>query len=505
VFKIRVIAFLPLLMASSLLSVSIAGRYSTQNSGTSLGVFEGSGDVGSVLHAGSAEYDPQTKTYTVTGSGENMWFANDDFQFVWKKVSGDVTLTADVSLLGVGGDNHRKAVLMIRQSLDGDSLYAGAALPGDGLTSLQFRDQQGGTTHEIQANVSGPRRLRLMKRGDRFYVWFAGAGEPLQFAGGSTRVPLTGTYYVGIGVCAHNKVASQKASFANVEIVTGDQPATAPAQYSTLETITVGSTDARATYVSGDKIQSPNWSPDGEMLLFNSNGGIYRVAVAGGKAEPIDTGLRGCNSSHGISPDGALLAVSAQHSSDGQSAIYIVPATGGKPRSLVSQAPAFFHGWSPDGSTVAFSGMKAGALNVYTIPAAGGPANQLTAVGEINDGPEFSPDGKFIYFASNRGGSMQIWHMLTDGSEPQQVTSDEEWNNAFAHVSPDGKQLVFLSYPRAETVYPDDRYVELRVLSLADQKVKLLAKLVGGRGTIDAPSWSPDSKRLAFVSYQSIQ
>jgi TolB protein len=496
---LKTAALLPFLLASCLASLS------STDSASSIGAFDGNADVGTVLHAGSADYDPQIKVYTVTGSGENMWSTNDAFQFVWRKVSGDVTLTADVSLVGTGGDNHRKAVLMVRQSLDADAPYADAALHGDGLTSLQFRDQKGATTHEVQANVSGPRRLRLMKRGDRFYLWTAGAGEPLQFAGGSTLVPLTGTFYAGIGVCAHNKDAVQTASFANVEVVAGREVASAPAQYSTLETITIASTDARATYVSPDVIGSPNWSPDGTMLVFNRDGGMERVAVAGGRAEPIDTGLRGGNNSHGISPDGTLLAVSAERAVDAPSDIYIVPVDGGQPRRLASQMDSYFHGWSPDGNTISFSGRVSGKLNVYTIPAVGGQVKELTETGTFNDGPEFSPDGKFIYFSSDRNGSMQIWRMLSDGSEPQQVTTDEDWNNAFPHVSPDGKQLVFLSYPRTDKGYPMSEDVQLRLMSLTDQKVKVLAKFVGGRGTIDAPSWSPDSKRLAFISYQSIQ
>jgi len=505
VSKLRTVALLPLFLSCSLPGPSIANNHPPQDSASSLGVFEGNGDVGTVLHAGSADFDPQTKVYTLTGSGENMWFANDAFQFVWKKVSGDVTLTADVSLVGTGGDNHRKAVLMIRQSLDADAPYADAALHGDGLTSLQFRDQKGATTHEVQANVSGPKRLRLMKRGDRFYLWTAGAGEPLQFAGGSTLVRLTGDYYVGIGVCAHNKDAVQKASFANGEVVAGGQVAPAPVRYSTLETIAVTSTDARATYVSPDLIGSPNWSPDGKTLLFNRNGGIERVAVAGGRAEPIDTGPPRCNNSHGISPDGTLLAFSTEHAIDGRSDTYIVPVGGGQPRRLVSQMDSYFHGWSPDGSAISFSGLVSGKWNVYTIPAVGGQVKQLTGTSTFNDGPEFSPDGKFIYFSSDRSGSTQIWRMLTDGSEPQQVTTDEDWNNAFPHVSPDGRQLVFLSYPPGNRGYPTIEDVLLRVISLADQKTKVLAKFVGGMGTIDSPSWSPDSKRLAFVSYQNIQ
>ncbi len=479
--------------------------YATQDS-TTLGVFEGNGDVGPVLHAGSAEYDQQTKTYTVTGSGENMWFASDAFQFAWKKVSGDVTITADISLLGAGGDNHRKAVLMIRQSLDADAPYADAAMHGDGLTSLQFRDEKGVNTHEVQANVSGPARLRLMKRGDRFYLWTAAAGESLQFAGGSALVPITGDYYVGIGVCAHNKDAVQKASFSNVEIITGRQPAALPTRYSTLETVAVASTDARATYVSDDFIESPNWSPDGKTLIFNGNAQIQRVDVRGGKASTVQTGLVGCNSSHGFSPDGTLLAVSAAFAVDGRSDTYVVPMNGGQTKRLVSEMPSFFHGWSPDGSTISFSGLVSGKSNVYTIPAAGGQAKQLTDTGAFNDGPEFSPDGKFIYFTSNRGGgSMQIWRMKVDGGEPQQVTNGEGWNNAFPHVSPDGTQIVFLSFPRSTKSYPSNEDVQLRVMSLADQKVKVLAKFVGGAGSMDSPSWSPDSKRVAFVSHQMIQ
>src|SRR5678816_3025849 len=146
-----------------------------QGAPPSIGVFENHGDIGTVLHAGSAAYDPSSKTYTLAGSGENMWFTADAFQFVWKKVSGDVTLTADVSFIGAGVNPHRKAVLMVRQSLDADSAYADLALHGSGLTSLQYRDGKGATTHEIQANISAPKKLRLEKRGG--YVYMALARE----------------------------------------------------------------------------------------------------------------------------------------------------------------------------------------------------------------------------------------------------------------------------------------------------------------------------------------
>ena len=131
-----------------------------------LGLFEDHTDVGSVLHPGSVAYDASKQDYTVTGSGSNMWFAEDAFQFVWKKVSGDVTLTANISFANSGGNPHKKAVLIVRQSLDPDSTYADVALHGNGLTSLQYRDEKGTNTREIQSSVSGRRRLRTQVQRD---------------------------------------------------------------------------------------------------------------------------------------------------------------------------------------------------------------------------------------------------------------------------------------------------------------------------------------------------
>ncbi len=121
-----------------------------------VGIFEGHQDVGTVLHPGSTSYDAAKQSYTVTGSGDNMWFGMDDFQFAWKKVSGDVAISADIAFVGEKGNNHRKAVLMIRQSLDGNSPAVDIARHGDGLTSLQFRDAAGADDHEVQSNVVGP-------------------------------------------------------------------------------------------------------------------------------------------------------------------------------------------------------------------------------------------------------------------------------------------------------------------------------------------------------------
>ena len=146
------------------------------------GIFEGSGDIGAVLHKGSVEYDAAQKSYKVTGSGENVWGTADGFFFVWKKISGDVSISADISFATKTGEEHKKAVLMLRQSLDADSAYADIAAHGAGLTSLQSREAKGAATHEVQANVSAvPKHLQIIKRGDYFYMSLAGDGETSAF------------------------------------------------------------------------------------------------------------------------------------------------------------------------------------------------------------------------------------------------------------------------------------------------------------------------------------
>ncbi len=205
-----------MLFATVVVSSLLCAAWS-QSSATPVGIFEGRGDVGVVLHAGSVDYDPAKGTYTISGSGENMWLAADAFQFAWKKVSGDVTLTADISFLTKTGNEHKKAVLMLRQSLDADAVYADVALHASGLTSLQFRDEKGALTREVQSNLSAPRRLRIAKRGDYVYMSLSNDGEPKP-AGGWLRIPLQGTFYVGLGVCSHDKDVVEQAVFSNVEL-----------------------------------------------------------------------------------------------------------------------------------------------------------------------------------------------------------------------------------------------------------------------------------------------
>jgi len=470
--------------------------------GEEAGIFESHGDVGVVLHKGSVEFDAGSKTYRVTGSGENIWGAADALQFVWKKVSGDVSITADVTFTTTGGDPHKKAVLMIRQSLDADAAYADAAVHVSGLTSLQAREEKGAATHEVQSNVSAPRRVRITKIGSYFHMSVGAERGELQFAGGSMKVPLQDPFYVGIGVSAHNKDAIETAVFRNVEITSA--PSGTPKLYSTLETITVASTDRRVTYVGPGRLEAPNWTRD-NLLIFNGDGRLRRIAVDGGKPETIDSGFATrINNDHVLSPDGTMIGISDQSQGDRRSAIYVLPAGGGAPRKVSEKTPSYLHGWSPDGKTLAFCGERDGNFDIYTIPAEGGVETRLTTAEGLDDGPEYSPDGKYIYFNSVRSGLMQIWRMKADGAEQEQVTPDDGFNNWFAHVSPDGSRLVFLTYERSVAGHPENKDVMLRLMTLANRRITVLTKLFGGQGTINVPSWSPDGRRLAFVSYQLI-
>jgi dipeptidyl aminopeptidase/acylaminoacyl peptidase len=399
------------------------------------------------------------------------------------------------------------------------------------LISLQYRDLPGGITREVQANLllSGqqarlgsaggppggapasavfPVRVGLQRQGEVFSLTAPEAGTAGPFirfdpAGAFIRVKLADPLYVGIGVCAHDNKVLETAKFSQLRLRRRQAVSGERVLHCTLETVNIASKDRRAIYHTLDHIEAPNWSRDGRYFLFNSGGRIYRLPVTGGRPEPVDTGFAGrCNNDHGLSPDGAQLAISDQ-SRGGQSLIYLLPATGGAPRQITAQGPSYWHGWSPDGSTLAFCGERNREFDIYTIPVEGGEEKRLTTAKGLDDGPDYSPDGKFIYFNSERTGSMQIWRMQADGSRQEQVTSDD-LNNWFPHPSPDGKWLVFLAYEKGITGHPANQPVRLRLMPVAGGPIQDLARLFGGQGTINVSSWSPDTKSVAFVGYELV-
>lgn len=282
----------------------------------------------------------------------------------------------------------------------------------------------------------------------------------------------------------------------------GHSHAQAPAGVqSYLETIDIRTGKRTVVYSTAGLLESPNWSKDGRYLLYNKQGRLYRYWLSDRITDelPFDSSLP-ANNDHGFSPDGSQLAISA---GDGSSHIYTASAEGGPLRQLTGQSPSYWHGWSPDGKTLAFAGQRNGDFDIYTIPADGGPEKRLTREKGLDDGPDYSPDGQYIYFNSYRTGRMQIWRMKADGSDPEQLT-DDRYANWFPHPSPNGNQVVFLSFTEdQQQEHPFGRNVQLRLLDIVSQTVRDLTPVFfGGQGTINVPSWSPDGRRLAFVSYR---
>jgi hypothetical protein len=471
-----------------------------------LGLFSKDSDVGHPRKAGSAEYLGERGRYVVSGGGANMWFTNGDaFHFVWRQMSGDVSLGAAIEWITPSGAEHRKACLIIRQSLEPDSAYADAVVHGNGLTALQFRESKGAMTHEIEANVSSAGRVRIEKRGGYVSMSLATEHEAWHRAGGSFPMAFREPFYVGLAVCAHDDNALQECAFTQVELTALPPPPAVFAKVtSALEFISLKDLDRHVICQTSDHIEAPNWSGDGQFLVFNSGGRLYKQPIARGQPQVIDTGLAvHCNNDHGFSPDGTQLAISDQ-TEEGKSLIYIVPVGGGTPTRITRQGPSYWHGWSPDGKTLAFCGQRNGDFDIYTIPANGGNETRLTTAPGLDDGPDYSPDGKYIYFNSERTGLMQIWRMKADGSDQQQVTADDTHNHWFPHPSPNGQWIVFLSFGKEVKGHPENKDVALCRMAAGGGPIQVLTKIFGGQGTINVPSWSPDSGKIAFVSYQPV-
>jgi TolB protein len=502
------------LLVCSLLSLTAVPGLA-QAPGASLGLFEGQTDVGSVVPPGTVTHDARSGAYTISSAGANTWYRVDGCHFVWKKMSGDVSLTADISFPPVSyrheASPHRKGILMVRQSLDAGSAYVSASQHGDGMTALQYRRDRGANTQDIELNIEPPRTVRLVKRGDTFTMFLSSSGEPPHQVGATVTLHLDGPFYVGLAVTSHDVDTTDQVVFANVRLDRpADEPtAQKPVVWGTLQQIQIEDQFRRAMVLLHKPgfFESPHWSPDGRSMVINEGGRLWRVPLrtppAGGRPEPIDTGgISGCWGEHGFSPDGKWLAISCMAGGAGPD-VYLVPAAGGPARRVTNHPVSFFHGWSPDGRTIVFTSRRGGRQDIYTIHTDGGDERQLTTVGR-NDGAEYTPDGQWIYFCSDRTGLMQIWRMKPDGSQQEQVTDDDA-NNWYPHVSPDGTRMVFVSYGREETgSHPPMKDVSLRLMTFGEGSIVEVVRIVGGQGTFDSPCWAADSKHFAFVSYQML-
>jgi TolB protein len=482
-----------------------------------VGSFEAHTDIGKPKLQGDTRFIENDQVYRLKGAGYNIWFGRDEFQYAYRKISGDFILTADFEFLGTGKDPHRKVGWMVRQTLDDDAAHVSATLHGDGLTVLQWRVMRGAHMRDPEDEVFAPKKnyrtIQLERVGNTVVMRAAHWGEPLQLIGSYTGVDLPKEIFAGLFISSHNADVVEEAIAYNVRV---DKPvANTYDAYregflgSRLETMTIADGKRKIIMESRGRFEAPNWMPDGKRLLYNDqDGSLYTLPVNGGKPEKLNTGeATRNNNDHGISFDGKWLAISSHRQGlpGGGSTVYVLPLSGGSPKLITDKTPSYWHGWNPNNKEVLYVAQRDGssAYQVYKAPAKSGTETRLTNNTDYHiDGPEFSPDGKYIYYNANPTGTMQIWRMKPEGTDQEQLTFDE-YNNWFPHISPDGKWIVMISFPA--DIKPGDhpfyKRVMLRLMPLQSAGApKVIAHLYGGQGTINVPSWSPDSSSIAFVS-----
>lgn len=249
-------------------------------------------------------------------------------------------------------------------------------------------------------------------------------------------------------------------------------------------------------------IEAPNWHPD-RYLIVNGGGLIYRLDLDNAELTQIDTGFATtCNNDHGVSPDGKTLVISDATRTD-RSCIYTLPVTGGVPQRVTAETPSWWHSWSPDGARFAYAAARpAGTrIGLYTCAVDGTDERCVTDAFDHVDGPDYTSDGQWIWFNGERDGHVDLWRIRPDGTGLEQMTDDPAVN-WFPHPSPDGQQVVYLAYPEGTTGHPANLDVSLRIIPSEGGSSRHLTDLFGGQGTINVPSWAPDSQHFAFVRYR---
>jgi TolB protein len=470
------------------------------------GLFEKTEDIGNPSLHGSAGYDAAKQEYTLEGAGVNMWTNIDQFRFLYRKIKGDFIITATIRFIGKGTAEHRKIGIMARDKLTTDSRYADACVHGDILSSLQFRPTDGANTDQVTLSVYHPTDIALRRTGNVFTFSAAVRGE--NYKSVSKELILNDEVYAGLFICSHTDTVKEKAVFSNVRIIKPAAKDFRPYRDyigSHIEVMDIQTGYRKILHSAPNSLQAPNWTKDGKHLIYNAEGLLYKYNLGNGAITTLNSGFANQNNNdHVLSFDGKQLAISHHVGESRVSTIYTLPVTGSdKPTqmTLPSSGHSYLHGWSPDGKKLIFTGQRNNQFDIWQIDIATKKETALTNSSTLDDGPEYSPDGKYIYFNSVRTGTMKLWRMKADGSNPEQLTFDE-YNDWFPHISPDGKWIVYISFPKDidPTDHPFYKDVYIRLMPVAGGVPRTIAYVYGGQGTINVPSWSPDSKQIAFVS-----
>lgn len=183
-----------------------------------VGQFDNSTEVGGALVPGTASYDPANRQYTITAAGYNIWYQRDEFHYLWKKMSGDVSLAASVNWPNIDDFHDRKVALVIRDSLDDDSRQIMAAQHGNGMVHIAWRAEKTGQMTDIEYRSArqplagtaekGPQtfhpvRFGIEKKGDAFQLYVSWQGEPIHPEGAPVTFKTDGPFYVGVGFTSH--------------------------------------------------------------------------------------------------------------------------------------------------------------------------------------------------------------------------------------------------------------------------------------------------------------
>lgn len=374
-----------------------------------LGPFNTVSDIGEVSRNTLVTYDRSSGIYFISAAGENLWGERDAFGFVSKEMKGDVSIGARVRFMSKGGHEHRKAGVMLRQSLAPDSVYVDAVVHGDGLTSLQYRAQTGGPTREIQCAREAPTALRLEKRGDYVQLFTSNEDGVFSATGCQIRLALGSKYRAGLAVCAHDNQAFENARFSSVTL--GLPPERRSVRVSAIELVPLDSLDRRILWYSSSRLEVPSFTAKGNAICFRENGQLKKLSLAG-RAEPVLVGadnIAECETA--VSPISAGQRV-VHRVSGSRSQIWLEPVDG-KPKQLtVDQRNHWQPRMAPDAESFVY--LSGDAKPVDAKPP---PGNYLLSQRTLADGRDrvlaqfyggmgslgispWSADGKQVVFVS---------------------------------------------------------------------------------------------------------
>ena len=504
----RLILMMPLV----LIAFIIAGfNFQTDTTNPqSIGSFKNSIDIGETGLPGSAMYHSADQTYTIRGTGSGMDSdAEENFHFLWNTVQGDFILRAELHHDQPAARETFKFGWSVRNTITPDSEMVTLSVSSENETVISKRSALSQDASIVTTKNAMPDVIQLERVDGQFRVRIAMYGEPFTIL----EIPdinLKNQVVAGLFVTSDDPESLSEVTFRNVRIV---KPFPENEQRyqrylgSRMEILDVHTGMREVLFESEHSVQAPNWTVDGRELIYNANGYLYRYDIENGRISYLNTGFAiNNNNDHVITFDGTQIAISHHVPEDSnQSTIYILPIEGSDhPKQVTGTGlgHAFLHGISPDNQTVIFTGWRNEKYDIYAADVNTMEETQLTDTPFLDDGSEYSPDGEFIYFNSNRTGAMQLWRMRADGSEETQITFDENFNDWFPHISPDGEWILFLSYGTdvASGDHPFYKHVTLRLMPVSGGEPVIVAYLYGGQGTINVPSWSPDSRYVGFVS-----